>query len=251
MRNRFIFAIFLLSSGWLWAQEQSTVNVPADAVISNYMTGADAYAALYTGKTEVPYTISFTNHPYFETVGYVKGTLCYNRVVYKDVLMRLDLYKDEMTVRSPNIMYSIVLDKEKFDYAILNGSTIINSIADRKTNGKYIVLLKAGTYPVVKIHNLRIMKEQTGLVLRDFFSIEQQYAIYSNGTLYPVKSKNSILKLFPDRKKELNAYAKLHNLDFSKRTVQSIIALVNHYETLSGGTQMTQISAKPINENQK
>jgi hypothetical protein len=191
------------------------------------------YAALYTGKMEVPYTVTFTNHPYFETPGFISGTLCYNRVVYKDILMRIDLFKDEITVIPPNMSYRIVLNNEKFNYAILNGTKIIKSVADRKTKEKLLVLLHDGTYPVVKIHNINAIEELSVQEIKRYFSMQYQYAIYSNETLYPVKNKNAILKLFPDRKKELNEYAKLHKLDFGKQTVKSIISLVDHYEYLS------------------
>ena len=217
----------------MWAQQERNVMLPSDAVISNYLTGSASYTALYTGKTVTPYDISFTNHPYFETNSYTKGTLCYKRVVYKDVLMRLDLYRDEFSVLRPDTMVNIVLNIENFDYAIMNGSVIIKSAAERKSKEKYIVLLHSGTCLVVKIHQLTIIEEVSGSVLRRSFRIQPQYAIYSDNTLYPVKNKNSILKLFPKRKKELNEFAKQHKLDFIKHTGQAIVSLVSHYETIN------------------
>jgi len=232
MRNLFFIAIIFLCSGLLWAQKQSTAIIPSDVVIMNYLNGAKAYASLYTGKAEAPYNVPYTNHPYFETADYIQGTLCYNHVVYKDVLMRWDLFRDEITVKHPDHLNSILLNNEKFNYAILNGSVIIKSAADRKTKERFVVLLHNGAFPVVKIHNIGILEEQSGRVVRRYFSIQPLYAIHSDGMLYAVKNKNAILKLFPDRKKELNEYARLHKLNFSKQTGQSIIALVDYYENI-------------------
>ena len=232
MRDRLIFAVLLINSGLIWAQKQNTEIIRSDIVIANYLTGVETYAALYTGKMETPYDIPFSNHPYFETTGYISGTLCYNRVVYKDVLMRLDLYRDELSVMYPDMKVGIVLNNDKFDYAVLNEAVIIKTAADRKTKEKYVVLLHNGTYPVVKVHDIRIIEELSSLVVRRYFRIQYQYAIYSDGILYPVKNKSSILKMFPDSRKELNEYAKRHKLDFIKYPEQSIVSLVDHYEDI-------------------
>jgi hypothetical protein len=53
MKKGLVFAIFILYSGLLLAQIQSAAILPADVVISNYLTGAEAYSALYSGKMEV------------------------------------------------------------------------------------------------------------------------------------------------------------------------------------------------------
>jgi len=234
MKIRLFLPLFLLSGGMIWAQGKSNVILPSDNVITNYLAETKEYAALYNGKTEVPYEFLFTNHPYLETNGYVSGTICYNHVVYKNVLMRFDLYRDEITVVAPNTPNRIVLNNEKFSYAVLNGTTIIKSVDEKTSKTKLLVLLHDGIYPVVKKHNLRMMEESNSLdrVLRRSFDIQKQYAVKIDGKLYPVKNKNSILKLFPDRKKELNEYAKLHKLNFSKQTEQSIIALVEYYEKI-------------------
>jgi len=47
-----------------------------------------------------------------------------------------------------------------------------------------------------------------------------------------VKNKNSVLKLFPDKRKELNEFAKQHKLNFKNQIEQSIVDLVTHYENL-------------------
>ena len=235
MKVKLIIFVLFLYGGMLWAQEKGAANSPSDIVIENYLTEAKAYAVLYTGKTEMPYNNRFTNHPYFETDRYVSGTLCYNRLVYRDVMMRIDLYRDELTVVSPYIPYRIVLNIEKFDYAVLNGSTIIKSNDEKELQRKFLVLLHSGTYPVVRKHQLSIREEisTSERLSTRYFQIKHQYEVYVDGKPYPVKNKNSIVKLFADRKKELNEYAKLHKLNFKKQTELSIIALVNHYENLT------------------
>ena len=233
MKDKLIVVMFFLSPVVIWAQEAGFAGMPSDNVVHNYLAGANTYAALYSGKTETPYEKRFTNHPYFESNTFVSGTLCYNRVVYKDVLMRLDLFRNELTVVSPDKPYPIVLNNEKFDYAMLAGATILPADGDKKSEEKFLVLLHNGMYPVVRKYNVVMMEDISDLSIINSFRIQQQYAVYVAGVPNVVKNKNAVLKLFPDRRKELNEYAKRHKLNFRNQLEQSIIALVDHYESLT------------------
>ena len=119
IRSALIF-FFFSCGGILCAQDKGIATIPPPDAIQSYLSETQKNAALYNGKVETPYDHRFENHPYLETDQFVKGTLCYNHVVYQDIFMRFDLYRDELTVFSPDKPYRIVLDKEKFDYAVLN-----------------------------------------------------------------------------------------------------------------------------------
>jgi hypothetical protein len=217
----------------LWAQETKFSGIPSDNDIREYLSEAKEYATLFSGKTETPYDRQFVNHPYFESSGYLSGTLCYNRVIYKDVMMRFDLFRNELTVFLPGRPFFIVLNNEKFEYAILNGSTIVLSDSEKDSKKKFLVLLHNGRYPVVRKYNMTITEDVIGLSITSSFRIQQQYAIYVNGISRVVKNKNSVVKLFPDKRKELNEFAKQHKLSFNNQSVeQSIVALVGYYENL-------------------
>ena len=233
MKERLIIIMFFLSPAIILAQENRFAGIPSDDVIRDYMTDAKEYAALFLGKVEIPYDKRFTNHPYFETNMFQSGTLGYNHVVYKDVMMRFDLFRNELTVFSSDKPYYIVLNNEKFDFAILNGSTILLLDNKKESSKQFLVLLQNGKYPVLKKFIMDVSDEISGMQVINYFRIKSQYVIYKDGIPYSVKNKNSILKLFPDKRKELDAFAKQHKLDFKRQIDQSIIALVNHYENLT------------------
>jgi len=168
MKVNFLIFMFFLSAGIVCAQENRFAGIPSDGVISGYLSEAKAYALLYSGKTETPYDRQFVNHPYLETHNasgimpdsnsklpgtqsniaiknnYMPGTLVYNRLVYKDVWMRFDLYRNELTVISIDMPYPVVLNNEKFDYAVLNGLTIILFGGEKKSKKKFVALLQNG-----------------------------------------------------------------------------------------------------------
>jgi hypothetical protein len=231
MKNIVIICL-LLFYGMSWAQEIHFADIPSTNAIQHYLSETKEFAALFNGKVETPYDRPLDNHPYFETNRYVSGTLCYNQVVYSDVLMRFDLYRDVITVSSPDKPYPIVLQNAMFNYAILNGSTITLSVNENDSKEKFLVLLHNGIFPVVRKYKVEIISRESDRKLIRSFLIQNKYAIYIDGIPYPVKNKNSILKLFADRKKELNEFAKQHKLNFKEQIEESIIALVNQYERL-------------------
>ena len=234
MKEKLIIFVLLLSSEMVWAQEKGFARIPPTDAIQNYLSGTKEHAALFSGKIESPFdNRQFINHAFLGTDQYVKGTLCYNGVVYQDIFMRLDLYRDELTVYSSDKPYHVVLEKEKFNYAVLNGVTIITSIHGLDAGEKYRVLIDDGIYPFVKKYRVSIKDELSTIELKRRFLLQEHYFIYVGEIAYPVKNKNSLLKLFPDRKKELNEYAKQHRLDFRAHFEQSVSALVNHYENMN------------------
>ena len=226
-----LYVLFIFFSGSIVrAQEAGMIKIPPTSAIQNYLSETNEYSALFNGKIETPYDRTFENHPYLETDRYVQGVLCYNGVVYNDIFMRLDLFRDEFTVFSPHKPYRIILENEKFNYAVLNGLTLVFS----PERSKYMLLIHDGAYPFVKQYRLAVKEDYSALtftIIRSF-RIQTQYFIYIDAKAYPVKNKNALLKLFPDRKKELNDYAKQHKLNFRTQFEQSVIALINHYESM-------------------
>jgi len=235
MKIAVIFLISLFYGGMCWAQENRIAQKPPDSLILDYLSETGRFATLYNGKSEIPYTLRFENHPYFESERFAQGTLSYNHVVYQDVFLRLDLFRNELAVYLPGTSYNIVLENEKFDYAVLNNATLVLTVSENDTKERFLVLLHDGTYPVIKKYKLSINEDMSYLSrsLKRSFIIKSQYAIYVNGVPCPVKNKSSILKLFPDSKKELNEFAKRQKLNFRGQFEQAMIALVTHYEELT------------------
>ena len=193
---------FLFLACLLCAQDKGIATIPPSDAILEYLAGTKEYSILYSGKLEIPYDLRYENHPYLETDKFVQGTLCYNNVVYQDVFMRLDLFRDELIVYFPDNINRVVLEKEKFNYAILNGYSIITSTNETKQGTTYVLQLKDGTFPIIKNYRIRNIEKNSNNGVKRSFYIQEQYFVYINDTAHLVRNKNALLKLFPDRKKD-------------------------------------------------
>jgi len=220
----------------LKAQEMTQIARPVtDEVIIEYVNSAKDQAVIFNGKEQVPYDLNYKNHPYLVTPEYLSGELLHNNVLYKEIPLRLDLYRDEIVTRMPNTPYNIALEKEKVTEASIAGFRVIRHNEGLWPNipkGNYLILLSDGIYPIIKKYQVVLDQKIVDQSVEYTFRIRERFYVYKDNTCYPVSNKGSILNLFPDKKKELTAYIKQHKLKFGKEREQSIVAIVEYIEHL-------------------
>lgn len=103
-------------------------------------------SVIYHGKEQLKYPTSIRNHPYLKSEKYVPGDLSFEGILYKDVKMRLDLYKNELLLFSPDNRYNIVLPSDRVDYAEFHGYHIFYRYPDERS----ATCRKAITYGCMK-----------------------------------------------------------------------------------------------------
>jgi hypothetical protein len=98
--------------------------------------------------------------------------------------------------------------------------------------GNYLLLLHNGAYPVLKKYTvLRKERIEDGKV-QVVYRVKPQLYVRIGDVCHPVSSKASVLKLFPQNKAVLNAYAKAQRLNFRAGREPSILSLITYIETL-------------------
>lgn len=232
----FICVVLLFLSGRnVSAQEIPAKPIP-DELYARYMTEIKDLSVIYNGKEETPFGMITTNHAYLMTDAFTPANLWYNQTEYRNILMRYDLSRDELIVRKPNTYKGVVLEKEKVDRVFLNGCWLV-STDDlswvNKPAGNYLILLSDGIYPVVKRNSAVFEKKVDKNKVMAFYNLRESFYICIDNVCYPVKNKGSVLKLFPDKKKELEAYVKQQKLKFGSEREQSIVAIVEYYQSLN------------------
>ena len=63
-----------------------------------------------------------------------------------------------------------------------------------------------------------------------YFKEKEQYFLIKSREAYLIKNKGSLLKLFPDEKKDMNKFAKTEGLRFKRNKEETIIKLLQWYE---------------------
>jgi len=230
-----ICVVALFFSGWRVLAQEVTANPIPDFLYTRYMTEIKDLSVIYNGKEEILSGVITTNHSYLVTDEFTPAILWYNQTGYNDILMRYDLSRDELIVRKPDTYKGIILEKEKVNSVFLNGYWIVVSESlpwVNKPGGNYLLLLSDGDYPVIKKNSAVIEKKVDKNRVISSYNLRESLYICINNVCYPVKNKGSVLKLFPDKKKELEAYIKQHKLNFGAQREQSIVSIVEYYQNL-------------------
>ncbi|MDR1499565.1 MAG: hypothetical protein LBI58_01140 [Tannerellaceae bacterium] len=236
MKGKTILSIFcLLITECLGAQQQEAAD--------DYLAQASGYASIYNGKEGYSYPRYILNHPYWGDAGdYRQGSLSYDGIMYTNVWMRLDLYRDELLVRSPDRRFEIALYAGLMDYAVAEPYYIARLDGEKDGGGRdlpegYYIRLYDGRCQVWKRetkHLTQSRNEYSGLV-DTYFERRVIFYVRMEGVYHAVRNEASLLRLFPSGGKEIKRYMRRRKLSFRKAPETVIVDIVRRYEHLSEG----------------
>ena len=203
----------------------------------SYLKAAAHAVSLYTGKMEPGYTIRLLNHPYLDTDDYRTGLLSFEGILYPDVPMRLNLHQEELVVLSPDRRFSVVVPRDRLDYAQIDSLFIVYGKPDIKGGDRlpegYYVRMHHQKYQVWK-HELKLLNSDVkGLSVANSFERRVRYYVYKDEVIYPVNSEKSLLDLFLLKKKDLKRLMKQQGLNFKKNPDRAIVCVTDYCETLN------------------
>jgi len=203
----------------------------------DYFSSASDFARLYVGVVEPQYSKSLWHDiPYYKNnADLYKGRICYCGVVYDDVQLRFDLFKQCVVVLPPVERVFCIPEQEHIDWFEMDGHRYVR---DPEDSLRFATLLCDGSkngirlyHSVWKIFDREITND--GKKYRKTLTVEEHYTLMtSDGGIYHVKRASDIAKLFPEQKKQIRHFARQNRLSFSKREREN--SLVKVVESISG-----------------
>jgi len=204
-------------------------------ITDNFYRTIGSQSMLYNGKDYEFYDPLLKGNAYvFDNNTFNPGTVVYDGVLYKNVSMLYDLYKDEVVIQLYNSALKITLLKERvssfdlLDHHFVNikpDSTNTNSVSpgyyDQLYGGKIQVLAR-------REKSIQTSQGFAG-ALESYFLPSLNYYLYKNGTYYSVSSEGSFLNVLKDKKKDLQQYIKANKLKFKKYQREDAMAKVAAY----------------------
>ena len=231
-RNSFWLIFILFLAIQLQAQE---------AEIKDYLARSGVETLVYTGKEEIQYQYpNLRGHPYLDDVEYREGELMYDGRLYLGVRLRLNTHTDQLSIISP-ANYGIIVSSELVEYVRLPAYTILYMRQSPGNEVKVGNALPEGYYACIAMEKYPVFRREVCFPERKIeahkvewsFKLQSRLYIYKDGIYHSVGSKGSVLKLFKDKKGELNRYAKQERLNFRSNRVNAVVALVRYYESIT------------------
>lgn len=163
--------------------------------------------------TLYPYKTIGNNTMFFKDNKFTIGNLNYDGQPYFNVKLKYDIFKDQLVLNPPeqpeHIGINLIQDKtDSFSIYGKNFVRIakIQTALPEFTSGYYESIKIGKNFNLYIKHYKDILKEinEEGL----FYSFHEkfQYYIEYNGKFYEANNKNNILKIFPESKKNINAF---------------------------------------------
>ena len=234
--------LLFFGCGLLYAQEVVN-NESIDVSAVEYLNTVDIYSPLYYGKEQENYHYLMLNHPTLRTLNhsylvdskYEKSRLSYRNVIYPEVLLRLELYRDELIVLAPDFR-NIVLIPESVDFVEMHGQKIIyftgDSLPGCPANG-YYVIVHSGNCLVLKKQGANLMTSASSIKLEYFFTFFTKYYLLKDDTYHSIKNRRTLLNVLQPHKRELKRFMSSNKLNFRQNADILISQTVKEYEKIS------------------
>ncbi|TDE11986.1 hypothetical protein [Dyadobacter psychrotolerans] len=204
--------------------------------VSLYKTATAQSQNLYNGRLYYIYDSRMEEHQFFEERKWKKGIVFYEGQRFDSVALMYDLVRDELVIKHLN-GDPMLLQSEKVDYFWNEGHTF-----KRFESGKDITpQMRTGFYDLVyngesQLLVRRTKQRQEKIVDKRviaYFPEKSFFYIRKNGKYNFVRSKKSVLALFPEYKKQLRKALRDENIAFRPERETAIAKMVATYDALA------------------
>lgn len=204
--------------------------------ITDYQKTLYNQAHIFEGNEYVTHDHRIKIHPFYRLDSLQIGTIFYNGVHYNEVPMLYDIVRDELAIQQPGSGYRIRVRNEYVAAFSLGGYRFSRLVGDSAVNvptGFYEVLHDGRTKALS--HRVKTVHEDisSGSYRAEYIQKDRFY-IVKNGHYYEVKSKRSLLNLFPDQAKNLRKYIRANKLKFNDTQRETAVTQVTkRYDELT------------------
>ena len=197
-----------------------------------------SYARLYVGAVESQYqTLFWHDNPYYkENTSTYKGRISYHGLVYDNVQLRYDQYRQRVVVLSPALNVFCVPDQEFIDWFEMDGHRYVH---DPEDSTRYASQLCDGSTNGIRLyHSVWKLYNGQRKVVGEKYSLstlrtQEQYTLITpDGESHHVDRASDVARLFPEQKKQIRQFVKTNRLSFSKsKREESLVKVVESIES--------------------
>jgi hypothetical protein len=200
----------------------------------------DLYASLIKGQTRLnngseyrDYLARNDEHPYFGIDDWAYGTIVYDDEFYENVAMFYDLSRDKIITEHSLNGAKLELISEKIQRFTMSKHTFVRLYPDKAkviTEGFYELLYDGKTKVYARREKFLQQNVGSNTIVLTFEQKDKLY-IFKDGIYYPVKSKDSVIEVFADKKQEIKAFMKKSGTKFKSDRESAIAGLASFYDT--------------------
>lgn len=239
----FLSILFIDKSfGQAALSDSSSLQKIVDQTVANFYKTIGQQSRLYNGHEYQPYDPHIKGTALFpyDIQNWEPGEVNYDGIIYKNVPMKYDIYKDVLVVLLYNkfSMYTLLNTKvhdftfDNHHFVRLDADSIRNDNSgisggfyDQLYGGKIEILAKR----VKSIQN----SSTTEVVPETSFTSRDEYYLRKGDTYYKIGSQRSVLSVLKDKKSLLQQYLRQNNIRFNDNPEDAMAKMASYYDHLS------------------
>lgn len=188
---------------------------------------------LYNGIEHTGYP-GVKGDAYYVTREWKTGSVVYDGILYKDVPMLYDIYKDQVVVKHSNEIFIVGLISSKVKSFTIDGHQFRRLEADVLPAN-----MQPGFYEVLSDGKMTVLARRTKwrreyitTVMEYEFMTRNQYFVLKDGVYNPVRSEGNLMQLFGNDRAEVKQHLRKSGLRYKRSPEQTIVGAVVFYESL-------------------
>ncbi len=236
-----LFGVLTFGSNFLQSQPSNSDSltdshtVTTDYAKNIYFLQRGNEAGIYRGILHYRYPPDIDGIAYYKSEDWQSGEVIYEGILYRKVLMKYDLVKDQLIVISNDTSgVSIGLFSPRVKQFAFSGSTFIrldnnndeimqSGFYRQLTVGKVIALAR-----VKKIISEKIIDNKVARIIEEY----TKHYVSKEGKYFYIQNKNDLLNVLKDHKKEVQGFMKKNKFNYRKQPEKTIVSLVDFYNHL-------------------
>lgn len=194
-------------------------------------------ALVYQGYEYVPYFLPVSGTPFYLSKEWQTGNVEFEGAWYHDLPLLYDVFKDQLILQSPDKMYRIALDMDKVARFTLGADHLFVRIIKNDSTGSrniatgYYELLVEGKASLLARRS-KVVNVPTEPGMSRSYRETDSYYIKKEGTYYPVRTKNSVLKVLSDQKAALKKFIRKEHINYREGREDPIITILRYYDQI-------------------
>ena len=232
----FVLSFTACSFGQVLAPDSAFTRLARNQAVGLYEQTLKLQAHVYEGGEYINHDPRIKVHPYYITDSLQVGSVVYNGIAYSGVRMLYDIVRYEVAIQPPEGGYRLRLRTDKISAFSLSSHQFARIVGDSAAG------IRTGFYEIIYNGKVKALAKRLKTVYEDISSgayrgeylVKDRFVIQKDGGFYDVKSKRSVLDLFPDQGKELRKYIRANKLKFTdEQREQTIARLTQRYDELT------------------
>ncbi len=244
-RRAHLFLILLFSvSGYLLSAQEPQLE-------ASYLQWFDQQVgientALYDG---IIYRESFRtindNVKFFKTAQWLTGSVVYAGQKFSEIPMKYDVFGDQLIIKQEDRLGggALLLFKDKVEKFNLLDSEFVNIKnipAETGLVGFFELLWQNGKMRLLaKLQKDDFLRKDRASVYYEFINSKKIHVLELEGKYYILKNKKDVVAIFPDLKKQIDAFFQKNKRLRSRDTDAFMISLINSIESIINQDQPT------------